>query len=146
MGLSSLLVTMLFCGVALADRGSNPQSLAGAWVLLQGFFAGSAAVQGVSFSRHRQYPSRPWRCHAHVFGIRLRSVHLQEVSPCVVPPSLGPFVAIRAHSPTSSYVPSPSLCGTEGQVSATPIERVANCGFLVELLLGDSSGRPCPVR
>jgi hypothetical protein len=42
--------------------------------------------------------------------------------------------------------PSPSLRGTEGEVSATPIERVADCGFLVELLVGGSSGRPCPVR
>jgi hypothetical protein len=42
--------------------------------------------------------------------------------------------------------PSPSLHGTEGEVSATPIERVANCGFLIELLVGGSSGRPCPVR
>jgi hypothetical protein len=42
--------------------------------------------------------------------------------------------------------PSPSLRGTEGEVSATPIERVSNCGFLVELLVGGSSGRPCPVR
>jgi hypothetical protein len=42
--------------------------------------------------------------------------------------------------------PSPSLRGTEGEVSATPIERVANCGFLVELLVGGSSGRPCPIR
>jgi hypothetical protein len=42
--------------------------------------------------------------------------------------------------------PSPSLRGTEGEVSATPIERVANCGFLVELLVGGSSGCPCPVR
>jgi hypothetical protein len=42
--------------------------------------------------------------------------------------------------------PLPSLRGTEGEVSATPIERVANCGFLVELLVGSSSGRPCPVR
>jgi hypothetical protein len=42
--------------------------------------------------------------------------------------------------------PSPSLRGTEGEVSATPIERVANCGFLFELLVGGSSGRPCPVR
>jgi hypothetical protein len=42
--------------------------------------------------------------------------------------------------------PSPSLRGTEGEVSATPIERVANCGFIVELLAGGSSGRPCPVR
>jgi hypothetical protein len=42
--------------------------------------------------------------------------------------------------------PSPSLRGTKGEVSATPIERVADCGFLVELLAGGSSGRPCPVR
>jgi hypothetical protein len=43
------------------------------------------------------------------------------------------------------YAPSPSLCETEGEVSATPIDRVADCGFLVELLSGNSSGRPCPV-
>jgi hypothetical protein len=42
--------------------------------------------------------------------------------------------------------PSPSLRGTEGEVSATPIGWVADCGFLVELLVGGSSGRPCPVR
>jgi hypothetical protein len=36
--------------------------------------------------------------------------------------------------------------GQRGEVSTTPIERVANCGFLIELLSGDSSGRPCPVR
>jgi hypothetical protein len=41
---------------------------------------------------------------------------------------------------------SPSLRGTEGEVSATPIERVTDCGFLVELLVGGWSGRPCPVR
>jgi hypothetical protein len=42
--------------------------------------------------------------------------------------------------------PSPSLRGMEGEVSATPIDRVADCGFLIELLVGDSSGRPCPIR
>jgi hypothetical protein len=42
--------------------------------------------------------------------------------------------------------PSPSLRGTEGEVSATPIDQVADCGVLVELLPGDSSGCPCPVR
>jgi hypothetical protein len=42
--------------------------------------------------------------------------------------------------------PSSSLRGTEGEVSATPIDRVAYCGFLIELLAGGSSGRPCPVR
>jgi hypothetical protein len=33
-----------------------------------------------------------------------------------------------------------------GEASTTLIERVANCGFLVELLSSGSSGRPCPVR
>jgi hypothetical protein len=42
--------------------------------------------------------------------------------------------------------PLPSLRGTEGEASATPIGRVADCEFLVELLAGGSSGRPCPVR
>jgi hypothetical protein len=42
--------------------------------------------------------------------------------------------------------PSQSLRGTEGEVSATSIDRVANCGFLVELLVSGSSGRPCPIR
>jgi hypothetical protein len=42
--------------------------------------------------------------------------------------------------------PSPSLRGTEGEVSTTPIDRVADCRFLVELLVGGSGGRPCPVR
>jgi hypothetical protein len=44
-----------------------------------------------------------------------------------------------------SYIPSSSLRGMEDEVSATPIERVANYGFLIELLSGDSSGRPCPI-
>jgi hypothetical protein len=43
-------------------------------------------------------------------------------------------------------VPSSFLRGTEGEVSATPIGRVTNYGFLVELLVGGSSGRPCLVR
>jgi hypothetical protein len=70
----------------------------------------------------------------------------QEVYLCIEPLSLGPFKAIGAGSPTSLYVPLPSLRGTEGEVSATPIELVANCGFLVELLSCGSSGRPCPIR
>jgi hypothetical protein len=48
-------------------------------MFLQGFFVKSASVQGVRFSRHRQYSIRPRRRHAHIFGIPLRSVHLQEV-------------------------------------------------------------------
>jgi hypothetical protein len=70
----------------------------------------------------------------------------QEVWPRVEPPILGPFEAIGAGSTTYLFAPSSSLRGTEGEVSATPIERVANCGFLFELLSSGSSGRPCPVR
>jgi hypothetical protein len=45
------------------------------------------------------------------------------------------------------YAPLRHLsAGRRGEVSTTPIERVATCGFLIELLSGDSSGRPCPVR
>jgi hypothetical protein len=44
------------------------------------------------------------------------------------------------------YTPLPSLRGTEGEVSTTPIDQVADCRFLVELLSGNSSGRPRPVR
>jgi hypothetical protein len=36
--------------------------------------------------------------------------------------------------------------GQRGEAPTTPIERVVNCLFLVELLSGGSSGRPCPVR
>jgi hypothetical protein len=28
----------------------------------------------------------------------------------------------------------------------TPIKRVVDRGSLIELLIGDSSGRPCPIR
>jgi hypothetical protein len=36
--------------------------------------------------------------------------------------------------------------GQRGEVSTTPIERVTNCRFLIELLSGDPGGRPCPAR
>jgi hypothetical protein len=62
-------------------------------------------------------------------------------------PESGPIRGVRVELYDLFFIaPSPSLHGTEGEVSATPIERVADCGFLVELLVGGSSGRPCPVR
>jgi hypothetical protein len=75
MGHSFLLDVVLFRGGALAHRRCSPRSLAGAWVLLQGFFVESAGVRGVSFSRHQQYFRRPRRCHAHVLGTCLHPVH-----------------------------------------------------------------------
>jgi hypothetical protein len=61
-------------------------------------------------------------------------------------PEPGPVQGDRGELFVFSNTPSPSLRGTEGEVSATPIDRVADCGFLIELLVGGSSGRPCPVR
>jgi hypothetical protein len=62
-------------------------------------------------------------------------------------PEPGPIQGDRVELYDLSFnAPSPSLRGTEGEVSTTPIDRVANCGFLVELLVGGSSERPCPVR
>jgi hypothetical protein len=62
-------------------------------------------------------------------------------------PEPGPVQGDRVELYDSFFIaPSPSLRGTEGEVFATLIERVADCGFLVELLVGGSSGRPCPVR
>jgi hypothetical protein len=61
-------------------------------------------------------------------------------------PEHGPAQGDRGELFVFLNMPSPSLLGTEGEVSATPIDRVADCGFLIELLTGVSSGRPCPVR
>jgi hypothetical protein len=61
-------------------------------------------------------------------------------------PEPGPVQGDRGKPFVFSNAPSPSLRGTEGEVSATPINRVADCGFLIELLVGGSSARPCPVR
>jgi hypothetical protein len=57
-------------------------------------------------------------------------------------PKPGPIQGDRGELSVFSNEPSPSLRGTEGEVSATPIDRVADCGFLIELLVGGSSGRP----
>jgi hypothetical protein len=62
-------------------------------------------------------------------------------------PEPGPALGDRVELYDLSFIaPSPSLRRTEGEVFETPIERVADCRFLVELLVGGSSGRPCPVR
>jgi hypothetical protein len=58
-------------------------------------------------------------------------------------PKPGPVQGDRVElSNLHLYAPSSSLRGTRGEVSTTPIDQVADCGFLVELLSGNSSGRP----
>jgi hypothetical protein len=54
---------------------------------------------------------------------------------------MGPFKAIGASSSSYLSAPSPSFRGTEGEVSATPIDRVADCGFLIELFVGVGRAR-----
>jgi hypothetical protein len=103
-------------------------------VLLQGFFARSTSVRGVSFNRHRQCSSRHRRCHTHITGTACVRCTLGGVAVCRASES-GPVRGDRGE-----------LFDLFCEVSTTPIGRVADCRFLVELLSGDSSGRPCPVR
>jgi hypothetical protein len=80
-------------------------------------------------------------------GIHLRSVHVQEVKPCVEPLSLGPLEVIGVSSLACLCAPfAAPFAGRRGEVSTTPIEWVANRGSLIELLTGGSSGHPCPIR
>jgi hypothetical protein len=60
---------------ALKERGCS----------CKGFFTGSAGVRGVSFRRHRQYSSRPRRCHALVSGIVCVRCTLGGVAVCRAP-------------------------------------------------------------
>jgi hypothetical protein len=83
---------------------------------------------------------------AHTAGTISGGCNPEGVAVCQAPEP-GPVQGDRVELYDLFFnAPSPSLPGTEGEVSATPIEWVADCGFLVELLAGDSSGRPCPVR
>jgi hypothetical protein len=61
-------------GRASGLTGLAPEALQERGCSCRVFLAESATVRGVSFSRHRQFSSQPRRCHAHVFGMRLRSV------------------------------------------------------------------------
>jgi hypothetical protein len=56
-------------GHASGPAGLAPEALQEHGCSCKVFFAGSAGVRGVSFSRHRQYSSRPRQCRTHVFGI-----------------------------------------------------------------------------
>jgi hypothetical protein len=82
----------------------------------------------------------------HTYDILLRSVHVQEVQPCIEHPSLVPLEAIgRTPRLVCASLRHP-FAGTKGEVYTSPIRRVVNRGSLFELLTGGSSGHPCPVR
>jgi hypothetical protein len=54
---------------ASGPAGLAPEALQERGCAYKGFYTGSAGVRSVSFNRHRQYFSRPRRCHTHASGI-----------------------------------------------------------------------------
>jgi hypothetical protein len=136
---------MLSVGPRQQTRGCSPRSPVGAWVLLQEFYREiwsegvvriSTSVGDISagFGDARAAGTIRGRCNPG--GVAVRRA-----------PEPGPVRGDRVVALRLVFnAPSPSLRETEGEVSATPIDRVADCGLLVELLVGGSGGRPCPVR
>jgi hypothetical protein len=115
-------------------------------VLLQGFFRETLQHSGHLFQPASAIFQPASVRHTHTSGVVCVRFSLGGV---VVrrAPEAGPVRGDRGElSDLYLYAPSPSLLGAEGEVSTTPIDQVADCGFLVELLSGNSSGRPCPVR
>jgi hypothetical protein len=116
-------------------RGSSPRSPAGAQALLQGFYRDtwlegvvhvSTGVGNVSagFGDARAASTIYGGCNPG--GVAVRQA-----------PEPGPVRGDRVELYDLFFnAPSPSLRGTEGEVSATPIGRAADCEFLVELLVG----------
>jgi hypothetical protein len=115
-------------------------------VLLQGFFRETLQRAGCFISTGiGNVPDGLGASRAHVWGC-LRSVLPRRCSLVSSPRAWARSRRSGRALRLALVRPSPSLRGTEGEVSTTPIGRVADCGFLVELLSGNSSGRPCPVR
>jgi hypothetical protein len=113
-------------------------------VLLQGVFASPTSVRGAYFNRHRQCSSRFG--HTRIAGTAWVRCTLGGVAVRRAPEP-GPVRGDRGKlSDLFCTLPRRPFTGRGGEVSATPIDRVADCGFLIELLSGDSSGRPCPAR
>jgi hypothetical protein len=98
--------------------------------------------RGICFNRHQRCFSR-LRSRALDWYLS-RSVHPMRCSRASSPRA---WARLRPSGRALHLVlnaPSPSLRGMEGEVSTTPIDQVANCGFLVELLSGGSSGHHAP--
>jgi hypothetical protein len=114
-------------------------------VLLQGFFRETLQRAESLFQPASAMFQPASECHTHMTGVACVRCTLGGVAVHRAP-GPGPVRGDRGEL-SDLYLndPSSSLRGTEGEVSTTPIDRVADCEFLVELLSGDSSGRPCPV-
>jgi hypothetical protein len=135
----------LSVGPRQRTRGSSPRSPAGVWALLQGFYREiwpegvvhiTTGVDNVSAGHGDARAAGTIRGWCDPGGVAVRRA-----------PEAWARSRRSGRAPRLVFnAPSPSLRGTEGEVSVTPIGRVTDCGFLVELLVGGSSGRPCPVR
>jgi hypothetical protein len=125
-------------GCSSGPAGLAPEALEEC-VLLQGFFRSVVIVRGACFSQ-------PRRCHAHVSTFACVRCILRRCGRASSPRA---WACSRRSGRALRLVCTPfrhPFAGQEGEASMTPIERVANRGFLVELLSGDSSGRSCPIR
>jgi hypothetical protein len=72
-------------GRASGPTGLGPEALQEHGFSCKVFYTGFVSVRGVSFSRHRQYSSRPRRWHAHVSGIVYVRCTLGGVALCRAP-------------------------------------------------------------
>jgi hypothetical protein len=81
----SLVADAIPWGRASGPAGLAPEALQERECSCKGFFARSTSVQGVSFSWHRQYSSRPRRFHTHITGIACVRCALRGVAVCRAP-------------------------------------------------------------
>jgi hypothetical protein len=120
---------------ALQERGCSckvfSQRLSVCEVLVSADIGGVSAGLGGAMRTHR---------HPSAFSARPGSVVMRRA------PEPGPTQGDLGELSVLFVCPirRPSA-GQRGEASTTPIARVANRGFLIELLSGDSSGCPCPV-
>jgi hypothetical protein len=66
---SPLVANAISWGRVSGPAGLAPEALQERGCSCKGLYTGFTDVRGVSFSRHRQYSSRPQRCRAHIPGI-----------------------------------------------------------------------------
>jgi hypothetical protein len=114
-------------------------------VLLQGFFRESLPACGVFVSTGiGDVPAGLGHAHMTRTGCvrcTLGGVAVRRA------PKPGPIRGDRGElSDSLSTRPRRPFAGRRVRFLQPPIDQVADCGFLIELLSGDSSGRPCPVR
>jgi hypothetical protein len=144
-GHSSLLVANAFpWGRVSGPAGLAPEALQERECSSKGFTRISTSGRGICFNRHRRCFSRLWSRARDLY--LSRSGHPRRCSRASSPRAWARLRRSRRALCLVLKAPLPSLRGTEGEVSTTPIHRVADCGFLVELLAGGSSGRSCLVR